>query len=243
MSDSKILINQIEEQIIQKIIDGEFEEGERLPNEFGLAEMFDVSRGTIREAVKVMVSKNILEIRRGKGTFVSSELGVQEDPLGLRFYPNKYQKARDLLQIRQIIEPEIAVLAVQQATDDDIAELKKLADEIEVLYSERNFKFVEKDKNFHTALANCTSNIIMPKLVPIIVSSIAVYNEFYLLRNDPKVKESISLHRVIISAIEERDEEKARKSMLEHLKINWENLEKAEEMGRDTIEKSEVVLQ
>ena len=68
--------------IRDRIITNDIQRGEKLPNEFELAESLNVGRGTIREAVKLLVSRNILEIRRGKGTFVAQEPGVADDPYG-----------------------------------------------------------------------------------------------------------------------------------------------------------------
>ena len=79
------LSNDVANRIVEKIRQDSFAPGSRLPSEFELAEEFGVSRGTVREAVKLLVSKDVLEIRPAKGTFVRENPGMSEDPLGLAF--------------------------------------------------------------------------------------------------------------------------------------------------------------
>ena len=74
---------QIEDELMRYILQEPLEVGQKLPNEFELAEKFGVGRSTIREAVKSLVSRGILEVRRGAGTFVVSSCTVDSDPLGL----------------------------------------------------------------------------------------------------------------------------------------------------------------
>ena len=78
---SKLLAEQIEEQIYHYILDTPFKVGEKLPNEFALAKQFEVGRSTIREAVKILVSRGVLEVRHGSGTYVVSTTPFDFDPL------------------------------------------------------------------------------------------------------------------------------------------------------------------
>lgn len=105
--------------------------GQKLPNEFELGELFGVGRSTIREAVKLLSSKGILEVRRGSGTYVISTVPIESDPLGLRAVTDKSALALDLVNVRLMLEPGIAELAATQATEEDIIELRRLCDEVE----------------------------------------------------------------------------------------------------------------
>ena len=78
----KLLAEQVQEQIFQYILKTPVALGDRLPNEFELGEKFGVGRSTVREAVKLLVSRGILEVRRGSGTYVVSTTPVDMDPLG-----------------------------------------------------------------------------------------------------------------------------------------------------------------
>ena len=91
------LAEQVADQINQVIIDQNINAGEKLPNEFELAARLNVGRGTIREAVKLLVARNCLEIRRGKGTFVVEKPGQIEDPLGFAYVKDKITLAVDLM--------------------------------------------------------------------------------------------------------------------------------------------------
>ena len=88
--DKKLLREQIEEELMNYILEQPVEIGQKIPNEFELAQLFGVGRSTIREAVKSLVSKGILEVRRGSGTFVISTSMPEEDPLGLSKLTDKY---------------------------------------------------------------------------------------------------------------------------------------------------------
>lgn len=114
----------IEDELMKYILQEPVEPGQKIPNEFELAEKFGVGRSTIREAVKGLVSRGILEVRRGAGTFVISTSSVSEDPLGLGKIEDKYKLALDLFDVRLMIEPEIAGLACRNADEEDLKSSK-----------------------------------------------------------------------------------------------------------------------
>ena len=87
-SNNKLLPEKVSEQIVQLISDRKLKAGEKLPNEFEMAEQLNVGRGTIREAVKILVSRNVVEIKRGRGTFVSETPGLMDDPCLLYTSPS-----------------------------------------------------------------------------------------------------------------------------------------------------------
>lgn len=94
---------------MKEFILGNRKEGTK-PNEFELAKKFGVGRSTIREAVKGLVSKGILEVRRGAGTYVISTSSLDEDPLGLSRLQDKYKLALELFDVRLMLEPEVVGL-------------------------------------------------------------------------------------------------------------------------------------
>ena len=103
----KTLGQQTEDQLMKYILDNQIAIGEKIPNEFELAGIFDVGRSTIREAVKGLVSRGILEVRRGDGTYVISTVYMENDVLGFGQIKDRYQLALDLFDVRLMIEPEI----------------------------------------------------------------------------------------------------------------------------------------
>ena len=105
---SKLLAEQVEDQIYHYILDTPIEPGSKLPNEFALGEKFRVGRSTIREAVKLLSSKGIVEVRQGSGTYVVTTVKGLSDPLNLRSVQDKNALAFDLVNVRLLLEPCIA---------------------------------------------------------------------------------------------------------------------------------------
>ena len=219
--DRKLLGSQIEDRILEYIKEKPLEVGDRLPNEFELAEMFEVGRSTIREAVKGLVTKGVLQVRRGAGTYVSSLTPAEDDPLRLNAkLHDRFKLALDLFDVRLILEPEIAAKAAVYATDEDIATLKRLCKETEELYLADNVH-MPKDIEFHTWIARCSKNQVMESLIPIINSGI---NTFVNLTRRSLRTETITTHRAITEAIANHDSTGARCAMVMHLTDNRQEL-------------------
>lgn len=208
------------EKIIKLIVDDNLKIGDKLPNEYELADKLGVGRSTIREAIKALVSRNILEIKRGSGTFI--KCGVADDPLGLIFVKDKLKLAVDLLEIRFMIEPKIASLAAQNATQEDIKEISKLCDEVEELIL-KGVPHIQKDIEFHTAIARSSKNLVTTNLVPIINQSISVFID---VTNTQLKNGTIETHRDILNAIKNKNANEAHDAMLLHLVHNRRNINK-----------------
>nr|WP_314463608.1 FadR/GntR family transcriptional regulator [uncultured Clostridium sp.] len=210
------LAEQVAEQILNNIVEKGLEVGAKIPNEFELAEKIGVGRGTIREAVKILVSREILTIRRGAGTFVSERQGLLDDPLGLSLLKDKTHLALDLLSIRLMLEPEIAALAAANARPEQLKELGKLRDQVEELIN-RGEDHTQADILFHRQIAACSGNLVMEKLIPVIHSSISLFVD---LTNARLRQETIDTHREITDCIVRKDPEGARCAMYMHLTVN-----------------------
>ena len=208
------------ERIIQLIVENNWSIGDKLPNEYELANKLNVGRSTIREAIKALVSRNVLEIRRGAGTFISEKGGVADDPLGLTFIKDKFKLALDLLEVRFMIEPSIASIAAIKATEEEINKISILCDEIDDLIL-KNELYLEKDIEFHTAIAKSSKNLVIGNLIPIINSSIAIFID---ITNQKLRKETMDTHREILNAIREHDSNGARDAMFLHLVYNRRNI-------------------
>ena len=117
--NKKLLASQVEDALMDDILNKPVPIGEKIPNEYELAEMYGVGRSTIRETVKSLVSKGILEVRQGSGTYVIGTDTLENDPLGFSKYEDKYKLALELFEVRLMLEPEIAALAAQKATEQD----------------------------------------------------------------------------------------------------------------------------
>ena len=100
---NKLLAEQVEDEIYHYILDTPLEPGAKLPNEFELGEKFGVGRSTVREAVKLLSSKGIVEARRGSGTYVVTTAKGLSDPLNLRSVQDKNALALDLVNVRLLL--------------------------------------------------------------------------------------------------------------------------------------------
>ena len=119
------------EDIIDLIKSNRLEPGDRLQNEYELAKLLNVGRSTVREAIRILVSRNILEVRQGAGTFVSYKNGIPEDPLGLAFEGSAESLALDMMDVRLMLEPEIAARAAMNATKRQIAAMLEQCQTVE----------------------------------------------------------------------------------------------------------------
>ena len=171
---NKLLAEQVEDQIYHYILDTPLEPGAKLPNEFALAEKFRVGRSTIREAVKLLSSKGIVEVRQGSGTYVVTTVKGLSDPLNLRSVQDKNALAFDLVNLRLLLEPGIAEIAAQNATDEDIERLRRLCERVETKIHNGD-RYIEDDIAFHTCIAESSKNLVVGQLIPIIDTAVMMF--------------------------------------------------------------------
>lgn len=227
--EKKLLGSQVEEELMNYILKSPVKIGEKIPNEFELAEKFGVGRSTIREAVKGLVSKGVLEVRRGSGTYVISTISVEDDPLGLSKLEDKYKLALELFEVRLILEPEIARMAAKYATKEDKERLKALCDEAEALLTHGE-DYIRKDVEFHTYIARCSKNRVVETLIPMIDTAVLT---FASLTRRALSKETLETHRAVTSAILSGDEMGAKCAMVMHLTYNRQELVRLQERNKE----------
>ena len=213
---SVTLADKTADEIIHYIIRNQMEPGDRLPTETEFLEMIPVSRGTLREAFKVLVARNILEIRQGAGTFVSRKKGVPDDPLGLTFIYDNNRLALDMLDIRLMFEPRVAELAAANADAEQLRRITEQAQEVERCIRE-NRSYVHPDCEFHRRIAEASGNIIIGELTNILNSSVAKNVE--LTMNVQCESNTVFYHQKILKAIRERNISNARYFMTTHLSL------------------------
>ena len=219
------LSERVAQQISDLIKEQNIGMGDKLPNEFELAESLNVSRGTIREAIKILVARNCLEIRRGKGTFVTEKIGQVTDPLGFEFIADKVKLAEELYEVRLQIEPWIASLAAKHILAEEKEELKKRCAAVEACIAE-GVDHYDMDNAFHQYIAQCTHNSVLPEIIPIITYSVRLFTRF----TEPRIlKDTVRTHRAITDAICSNDAEWAEKSMKEHVSSNLDCINQQKE--------------
>ena len=199
--------------------------GDKLPNEFELAESLNVGRGTIREAVKLLVARNCLEIRRGKGTFVTEEIGKVSDPLGFEYVLDKIRLAEELVEVRIQLEPWIASLAAKRIREEEKEELLRLCAAVESRIRNGE-EHCSEDIAFHHYIALCTHNEVLSEILSIVTYSVQLFTRF---KDPDMLRSTIETHRSTAEAICANDPETAREAMLKHVMSNFENIERLKE--------------
>ena len=213
------LADRVAQHITEQVLTGALERGMQLPAERILAEQYGVSRTVIREAIRSLVSKGMMEIRSGSGTYVrgpDAAAATESMSMLLRLHhgngPIAYQKA---LEIRRVLEVEIAGLAAERATTADLALLE--AEMVRLREAEHDREaFILSDVAFHGALAAATRN----ELFVVVLNSIAdVMREVRRLGFETSVgfTSALHYHSLLLEAIRATDAQAARRIMGEHL--------------------------
>lgn len=209
------------DKLREMITERDMKPGDRFPSEVEMVEMFGVGRSTVREAVKLLIAENIVEIRRGKGTFITAKPGMVKDPLGLNF-TDKKRLLENLMETRMMIEPQIAYLAANRAKTENIQKLGNIMDKMQ---EAENLKidYTPYDVAFHTAIAECTQNDVLHRILPIICESIREgYRE--TVNVEGSFQRAIISHTKIYEAIKKGGAESAKLETERHLRQTLEDM-------------------
>ncbi|MBU5464241.1 FadR/GntR family transcriptional regulator [Anaerotignum sp. MSJ-24] len=216
MSNRNVMLSEkVADQILKMItLEKRFNLGDKLPNENELAEELGVSRTTLREAVKFLIAHNVLEIRRGKGTFVANNKELNED-YGFSELDNLLLGAMDLFEMRIMFEPSMARYAVERATDEDVAEIVRLGEILQKPITDPHAR-TEYDQEFHFAIARATKNEFVVKILSIIYAGIEVERVFSLVTKEVN-QYTVVDHTLIMEFIKSRDAAGAEAAMRMHI--------------------------
>ncbi len=205
----------IVEQIRNLIRKGRLKRGDQLPNERELSETFKVSRATVREAILSLETMKLVDRRQGNGTYVlaSSEEALVQ-PLATSFFHEK-DDLIDIFSLRKIIEPEVAQLASENGTPEEVKELERILEEQEkeVIRGENP---VQMDTNFHHLLARMTKNRVLERFLLALYEPLGKTRKTYLQSEERKQK-SLRGHHDIVAAIQSGNGRAARQAMRRHL--------------------------
>ncbi len=211
------------EQIQEAIMEGTLKPGRQLPAERELKEQFGISRGTLREALRVLEQKGLIEIRTGvTGGSIIREVNSENlsDNLGL-LIRNRAVSLRDLAEFREGMEGGVAALAAQRATEQDRSLLQGLQEEAESYLKEGRKvwdAFVRTDERIHMALASMSGNQLFIAVLTSVYHNIHTYYENYLPWNKELLQENFNDLCNIIAAVSDRDSERARETALGHVR-------------------------
>lgn len=220
LPQNKPLYEQVCKLIEDQIINGELLIGDKLPTEKELAERYKISRTVIREAIKALKEKGWVETYIAKGTFVicNMEKSVQSSfDAAVRMKPE--DRFNNLIQIRLILEPEIAALAAVSASQEDIAKMHQAVNKMEeALRDNKNVNaFLEGDFAFHMVIAESTGNDLVRIIIAPVVRLLRNVQQYHLSHVESGNQRSQSFHNKVMEAIERHDPKVARLSMYEHI--------------------------
>lgn len=213
------LATQVCRELGRRIVAGSFVEGGLIDDESKLADRFGVSKSVIREAIKLLVAKGLLDVRRGSGTRVRSRqqwMLLDDDVLAWhQSVTPKPEFLRQLMDMRQMMEPKAASWAAEyglQSGLDDIARAQKKIESNAASVED----FVLADAQFHQSVLRAAGNEFLRNLEGVVFS--ALLTSIKLTNKDPRDNaSSIPLHRAVMSAILDRDAVAAEREMLAHL--------------------------
>ena len=202
---------------IKNLIDqGTLKWGDQLPTERELSETFKVSRTCVREAFRVLESQGFLESRQGYGTYVSNNaIDTLVQPLASFILKEKDYQI-ELFEMRQLLESQLAYLAAERATPENMTKMEKIlrSQEEQIANGETG---LDSDSEFHHALAEAANNRILLHIINTTIEFQAESRESYLL-GEERAKKSLAHHKKIFSAIQKGDGALAAKAMREHIK-------------------------
>jgi DNA-binding FadR family transcriptional regulator len=181
--------------------------GDRLPSETELSQMLNVSRGSIREAMKILSAYGIVKIKRGDGTYIADSTdGISFDPLLFRLIVNQGE-IDDFKELREMIEIGIIKLAIANATSEDISALKNACEYTAEKLKNKEFEdevLIETELMFHSALGHATGNKLVQTIYNFVMD-LYVPNIYRDKRDEMFLEEALQCHKPIIDAIAERN--------------------------------------
>ena len=215
----------LHESIVQRfhalIQRGSLEHGTKLPAERVLAEQLKVSRSSVREAIRTLELQGLVVSKPGSGTFINTQsldavttlmtssldegLGADEAQL------------RDIFEVRHLLEPQLAALAAQRATPEDVDRMALILEEQQRQIMEGETG-VDADTEFHFALATATHNTALVKVVSA-VEDVLRQSRDQSLQQPGRPERSLASHRQILDMVRSRDHRGAREAMEHHLTV------------------------
>ena len=196
--------------------------GAKLPNELELSQEMGVSRATLREAIRELVTQGVLEVHRGRGTFVSQRVEEIND-FGFSSLDQVKGQLRDLFELRAVFEPEMAALACRRATPDELENILTQGERVAAAIQAGEDR-TRADREFHAAIVRATHNEFMARLLPLINQAV----ETAIISGDHKdrlAEYTLQDHALLMEFFTKRDPEGARFAMAVHMRHAMDEME------------------
>jgi GntR family transcriptional regulator, transcriptional repressor for pyruvate dehydrogenase complex len=209
------------DQIAEKVRTGELRTGDRLPGERSLAAQMEISRPTLREAVKVLVEAGVLEVRRGPGGGMYVATDVVPTDLVRHSASLRLAEIAAVLEARRMLEPRVAQLAAERATDEDFEAMERSIEAMRRIvdggwHQRHEDRFLQLDVQFHLALARAAGNATVETLMRILLRQLEIARDMAM--HVPLVPEwTIGIHERTLAALRSGEPEEVEAVMDEHL--------------------------
>jgi DNA-binding FadR family transcriptional regulator len=217
---NKPLYEQVCELIERRILEGDLRVGDKLPTEKEMAELYQVSRTVIREAMKVLKEKGWIETRVAKGTFVVNNVAkTVRDSFDAVVRMDEVRGFRYLIEVREILEPEVAALAASRADETQRDRLRQAVGSMDhaLKQGDKSEEYLNADFTFHMLLAESTNNPLIPMILSPLFKLLREQQAYYSSNVKEGPSRSQVNHMKIMEAIANRDPDGARRHMSEHI--------------------------
>ncbi|MCU1391016.1 MAG: GntR family transcriptional regulator [Ilumatobacteraceae bacterium] len=204
------------QQVRQLVVDGELVSGQRLPPEAELAESLGMSRSTVREAVRALVTLRVLDVKRGDGTYVTSlrpELLLAGIGAAADLLQNEF--TLELVQVRRILEPAATAMAARQITDAELSDLEACLHQMSVASSHE--ELVEYDEQFHHIVATAAGNATLASMLTGVSSRTTRGRAWRGVIETSATARTMAQHAEILAALRARDPKLAEAAALMHV--------------------------
>jgi len=209
------LAEDIADRIRVLMLDGTYPPGQPMPGERDLAKQFGVSRGSVRDAFRMLETIGLIDTKHGQGTF-PRELDVDRlvAPLA-SVLTHRHDLQDELLDVRRMFEPAVARVAALRATPDDLADLDRIVEAQRRKVKGGRSTIVE-DTAFHAALARATRNRVLVRLMETL-NALLVESRTLTLKQKGRPERSIRGHEAVVDAVRGRDADAAAHAMNRHI--------------------------
>ncbi|MEM2125761.1 MAG: FadR/GntR family transcriptional regulator [Candidatus Methanosuratincola sp.] len=205
--------------LIKNIQSGRYVENQKLPTERELADICNVSRSSVREALSVLAALGIVERRVGNGTYVRSR---NENLLSVALQITASSELRDIFELQRILEVGAAELAARRMDMQYLANLRVALAKMERAATQGDVAtYFAADREFHTNIAVATGNRLLYQHVLALLDQMdrplwRIVKSYFIKCQNTYVKQSVAMHRRLLAALEARDTAQARRVMEEH---------------------------
>ncbi len=219
---SKTVVEQIVDRMTNAMMEGHYKIGMKLPSEFVLMEELNVSRNSLREAMKIMSAMGIVEIKRGDGTYIAKE--VKANVFDSVIYSIMFESSsnNEIVEYRKILDEAVLKVAMYKISDEEIENLQFLINQMQ-FYSQKNDfdKVAELDYQFHIHLIECSRNSFLIRNLK------SVYKVFYpTIKKNIRTEEAFARadvhHQMMLEVLKNKDESLIRQAIDDSLS-SWKN--------------------